>query len=52
MRRDYTTQRFTVNAAPGAVEVYRHLGFAATGGEQTANGLRFVPMVYSAEKRV
>jgi len=34
----------TVNSSPYAVEAYRHLGFADTGGEQTVNGLRFVPM--------
>ena len=46
MRRDYTRQAFTVHAAPCAVEVYRHLGFSPTGGEQTVNGLRFTPMQY------
>ena len=46
MRRDYARQAFTVHAAPCAVEVYRHLGFSPTGGEQTVNGLRFTPMQY------
>lgn len=49
MRRDYDRQRFTVNAAPCAVEAYRHLGFAPTGPEQTVNGVRFTPMRYEKE---
>lgn len=36
--------RVTVNAAPGAVESYRHYGMYATSPEQTVNGIRFVPM--------
>ena len=48
MRRDYARQAFTVHASPCAVEVYRHLGFTPTGGEQTVNGLRFTPMRYGA----
>ena len=48
MRRDYAIQKFTVHASPCAVEVYRHLGFTPTGGEQTVNGLRFTPMRYGA----
>lgn len=34
----------TVNSSPYAVEAYRRLGFAATGEEQTINGIRFTPM--------
>lgn len=48
MRRDYAIQKFTVHASPCAVEVYRHLGFTPTGGEQTVKGLRFTPMRYGA----
>ncbi|MGM9590739.1 MAG: GNAT family N-acetyltransferase, partial [Faecousia sp.] len=48
MRQDYARQVFTVNSSPYAVEVYRHLGFAPTGREQTVDGLRFTPMQYSA----
>ena len=44
MRRDYARQEFTVHASPYAVEVYRHLGFTPTGGEQIVRGLRFTPM--------
>ena len=46
MKADYAIQEFTVNSAPCAVEVYRHLGFAETGPEQTINGIRFTPMAY------
>ena len=49
MRRDYAHQVFTVNSSPYAVEVYRHLGFVPTGGEQTVDGLRFTPMQFSAQ---
>lgn len=46
MKQDYARKAFTVHSSPYAVEVYRHLGFAATGPEQTVNGLRFTPMEY------
>lgn len=47
MRRDYVRQVFTVNSSPYAVEVYQHLGFTPTGGEQTVDGLRFTPMQFN-----
>jgi GNAT superfamily N-acetyltransferase len=37
----------TVYSAPGAVEVYRHWGFAATGPETERDGIRFTPMSLS-----
>jgi len=37
----------TVFSAPGAVEVYRHWGFAATGPEKECDGIRFTPMTLS-----
>ena len=46
MKADYALQEFTVNSAPCAVEIYRRLGFAETGPEQTVNGIRFTPMAY------
>ncbi len=49
---DYAHQVFTVNASPYAVEVYRHLGFISTSGEQTVDGLRFTPMQYNATTAV
>ena len=48
MRQDYACQVFTVHSSPYAVEVYRHLGFVPTDGEQTVDGLRFTPMQYGA----
>lgn len=36
--------RITVNAAPGAVEKYRHMGMRQTDAEQMGNGMRYVPM--------
>ena len=44
MRQDYETQIFTVNAAPGAAEAYRRLGFVPTDTEQLTDGLRYIPM--------
>ena len=35
----------TVNSSPYAIEVYKKLGFVATGEEQTINGIRFLPMI-------
>ena len=46
MRRDYEKQVFTVHASPCAVEIYRHLGFVPTDGEQVTHGLRYTPMVF------
>ena len=40
------TPRITVNSSPYAVEAYRRLGFRATGGERTVDGIRFTPMEY------
>ncbi len=44
IRRDYSVQAFTVNAAPYAVDIYRHLGFVPTDTEQITNGIRYTPM--------
>ena len=46
MKGEFAKQEYTVNSSPYAVEVYRHLGFAATDSEQLADGIRFTPMVY------
>ena len=40
----YGVMRMTVNAAPQAVEMYRHLGFHEAAPVQTVNGITFVPM--------
>jgi GNAT superfamily N-acetyltransferase len=34
-----------VNASPNSVSFYQSLGFVPTAGEQTHNGIRFVPML-------
>lgn len=36
--------RMTVNAAPGAVEKYVHMGLRPVAGEQEKDGMRYVPM--------
>ena len=36
--------KLTVNAAPGAVQKYIHMGMRQTAEEQIVNGIRFVPM--------
>lgn len=49
MRKDYSEQKFTVNAAPYALEIYRRLGFVETDGEQETNGVRYTPMRFCEE---
>lgn len=46
MQRDYDEQKYTVNASPYAVEVYKHLGFYAVDNEKTTNGIRYTPMAF------
>jgi GNAT superfamily N-acetyltransferase len=41
----------TVNSSPYAVPIYRCLGFANTNEEQTVDGIRFTPMVYTIRKK-
>lgn len=36
----------TVNSSPYATEVYHHLGFVDTDKEQSADGMRYTPMVF------
>lgn len=40
---------FTVHASPNAVAAYERLGFCATAGEQTAHGMRYLPMAHRIE---
>ena len=40
----YGVQKFTVNASPGAVDAYRHMGMHDTAPEQNAGGMRYIPM--------
>jgi len=44
-------KEITVNSSPYAVEVYHRLGFVDTDKEQTVNGIRFTPMLYSLKER-
>ena len=39
----------TVNSSPYGLPFYRSLGFRSTDGEQTVNGIRFIPMQYQKE---
>ena len=40
----YRVEKFTVNASPGAVDAYRHMGMHDTAPEQNAGGMRYIPM--------
>lgn len=40
-------QRITVNSSPYAEAAYRKLGFVPEEEEQTVNGIRFIPMMYT-----
>ena len=41
---NHSLDHFSTYAAPGAVEAYRHLGFAPTGPETIESGVRYTPM--------
>lgn len=41
-----TAYEITVNSSPYAKEIYNHLGFEDTAGEQVTDGIRYIPMVY------
>lgn len=43
--RDNPAGQMTVNSAPYAAEVYRHLGFCQTDEEQMMDGIRYTPML-------
>lgn len=45
------TGLITVNSSPYAVEIYKKLGFIATGNEKTENGIRFTPMKSLIKKK-
>lgn len=47
MREDFPNGRITLNSSPYGLPFYRALGFTATSGEQTVNGIRFTPMEHS-----
>ncbi len=45
LRKLHPKQReLTVFSAPGAVDVYRHLGFEVNGEEQFLSGVHYIPM--------
>ncbi len=44
IREDFPDRMITLNSSPYGLPFYEHLGFTATGREQTVNGLRFTPM--------
>ncbi len=47
MREDYTGRTVTLNSSPYGLPFYKALGFIPTDKEQTINGIRFTPMVFS-----
>ena len=51
MKTDYKNKKITVNAAPYGVKIYKALGFIPTDKEQTVDGLRFTPMVYTEKEK-
>lgn len=42
--RQLPPEEFKVNASPNSVDAYAHLGFSATGPEETMSGIRYTPM--------
>ena len=48
--KELQIQYLTVNAAPGAVQAYMHLGFILDGEEMIENGIRYTPMHIQIEK--
>ena len=44
--KDCHTEKLTVNSSPYAAEIYRHFGFKDDMPEQTADGIRYIPMTY------
>lgn len=43
----YPQTEITVNSSPFGVPFYKAAGFVPTSAEQTVNGIRFTPMIYS-----
>ena len=44
---NYASKTITLNSSPYGLNFYQAVGFAPTDEEQTVNGIRFTPMVYS-----
>lgn len=51
MKTDYKNKEITVNAAPYGFKIYKALGFIPMDKEQTVDGLRFTPMVYTEKEK-
>ena len=47
MREDFADRTITLNSSPYGLPFYKALGFNPTDNEQTINGIRFTPMVFS-----
>ena len=52
MREDFTGRNITLNSSPYGLPFYKALGFTPTDKEQTINGIRFTPMVFSEKRRL
>ena len=52
MREDFTGRNVTLNSSPYGLPFYKALGFTPTDREQTINGIRFTPMVFSEKRRL
>lgn len=50
MREDYAGKVITLNSSPYGLPFYQALGFTETDCEQTVNGIRFTPMVFSGKQ--
>ena len=49
MKKDYKKKRFTVNAAPYGIPIYKRLGFVEVDTEKNVGGVIFTPMLYGKE---
>ena len=52
MREDFPVRTITLNSSPYGLPFYKTLGFTPTDKEQTINGIRFTPMVFSGKRRL
>ena len=50
-RHEGKPSNLTVNASPNSKSAYERLNFEATDAEQCVNGIRFIPMILSMQKR-
>ena len=52
MREGFAGRKITLNSSPYGLPFYKALGFTPTDKEQTINGIRFTPMVFSEKRRL